>query len=70
MKKAAQDFEAIFLRQMIASMRQSSLAEGLLQSSSGNQFRDIADARLADDMAAKGGLGIADMLLAQWSKQP
>lgn len=64
--KAAQQFEAIFLRQMIGAMRSASLAEGITDSGATQQFRDMADARTADSMASKGSLGIADMLLAQF----
>ncbi|WP_375196305.1 rod-binding protein [Sphingobium sp.] len=64
--KAAQQFEAIFLRQMMGAMRSASLAEGIDESSATDQFRDMADARTADSMATKGTLGIAEMLMHQF----
>jgi flagellar protein FlgJ len=68
--KAAQAFEAVFLRQMIGSMRQAHLAEDMLGSRATEQFRDMSDARLADAMAANGkGLGIAQMLLDRFDRQ-
>nr|AIA92928.1 CAZy families GH73 protein [uncultured Idiomarina sp.] len=66
LEKAAKQFEAIFLRQMIGAMRSASLAEGLTDSSATDQFRDMADARTADSMAEKGSLGIAELLLQQF----
>ena len=66
LKAVAEQFEAVFLRQMISSMRTASLGDGLLDSDASNQFRDMADARTADAMADKGALGIADMLLKQF----
>jgi flagellar protein FlgJ len=66
LKAVAQQFEAVFLRQMIASMRQASPGDGLFDSSASDQFRDMADARVADDMATKGGLGIAEMLIRHY----
>ncbi|MGC4250738.1 MAG: rod-binding protein [Sphingobium sp.] len=66
LEKAAKQFEAIFLRQMIGAMRSSSQGEGLLDSSATEQFRDMADARTADSMAEKGSLGIAELLLRQF----
>lgn len=66
---AAQAFEAVFLRQMIGSMRQANLGEDILGSSAGKQFRDMQDARMADSMAATHSLGIADMLVAQFDKK-
>ena len=66
LREAAQAFEAVFLRQMIGSMRQAKLGEDLLGSDASDQFRDMADARLADSMAEQGGFGIAEMLLNQF----
>ncbi|HUD93229.1 rod-binding protein [Sphingobium sp.] len=64
--KVAQQFEAVFLRQMIGAMRSASLAEGIGDSSATQQFRDMADARTADAMASKGAMGIAELLLKQF----
>ncbi|WP_150294818.1 rod-binding protein [Sphingobium estronivorans] len=66
LEKAAQQFEAIFLRQMMGAMRSASLAEGINDSSATDQFRDMADARTADSMANRGTLGIAEMLMHQF----
>lgn len=65
LKSAAQAFEAVFLRQMISSMRSASLGDGLTDSDASNQFRDMADANTADAMAKRGVLGIAGMLEKQ-----
>lgn len=65
LKSAAQAFEAVFLRQMIGSMRQAGPGDGMLDNDASNQFRDMADSKLADSMAQKGVLGIAEMLLKQ-----
>jgi flagellar protein FlgJ len=70
LKAVARQFEAVFLRQMISSMRTASLGDGLLDSSASDQFRDMSDARTADAMAEKGALGIADMLLKQFGEVP
>lgn len=66
LRQAAQAFEAVFLRQMIGSMRSASLGEDLLGNDAGDQFRDLADARMADDMAQQQSFGIADLLLKQF----
>ncbi len=65
LKSAAQAFEAVFLRQMIGSMRQAGPGDGMLDNDASNQFRDMSDAKMADSMAHKGVLGIADMLMKQ-----
>lgn len=71
LEQAAQAFEAIFVRNMIGAMRQSSLGDDLMGNSGGDQFRDMMDDRLADEMVeysgpGNKGLGIADLLIAQW----
>lgn len=65
-KTTAQQFEAIFLRQMIAAMRSPSLGEDLFGSEAATPFRDMSDARLADNMA--GQFGIARLLEKQLAK--
>ncbi len=71
LQAAAQAFEAVFLRQMIGSMRQASLGDELLGGDrAGEQFREMADARLADSMAEKGSFGIAEMLLKHFGVEP
>ena len=67
--KAAQAFEAVFVRQMIGSMRQASLSEDLFGSSGGEQFREMQDAKLADQMVSDGGFGVAEMLIRQFDRQ-
>jgi flagellar protein FlgJ len=68
LRQAAQAFEAIFLRQMIGSMRNAHLAEDVFGSSSSEQFRDMGDAQLADSMSRQGSFGIAEMLLSQFNR--
>ena len=66
LQQAAQAFEAIFLRDMIGAMRKASLGDDLMGNSGSTQFRDMMDDRLADEMVRNNGLGIADLLVAQW----
>ncbi len=70
LQAAAEKFEAIFLRQMLGAARAAKLADGLLDSASGDQFREMRDADLADRMASGGGLGIAASVVAQLSRGP
>ena len=66
LRSAAQAFEAVFLRQVIGSMRQARLAEDPFGSAATDQFRDMSDAQLADNISEQGSFGIAEMLLAQF----
>jgi flagellar protein FlgJ len=68
LRTAAQQFEAVFLRQMIGSMRQTHLADDPFGSQATEQFRDMSDANLADSMSHQGVFGIAQMLLAQFDR--
>ena len=66
MKAAAKAFEAVFVRQMIGSMRQAKLGEDILGGSATDTFTEMSDAKLADNMAENGSFGIAEMLLKQF----
>ncbi|QTD56499.1 rod-binding protein [Parasphingorhabdus cellanae] len=66
LKQAAQAFEAIFVRNMIGAMRSANLGEDLMGNNGSDQFRTMMDDRIADQMAEHDGLGIADILIAQW----
>ena len=68
LRQAAQAFEAVFIRQLIGSMRNARLAEDMFGSQATEQFRDMADSRLADTMSQQGTFGVADMLLAQFER--
>ena len=68
LRGAAQQFEAVFLRQMIGSMRQAHLADDMFGSQATEQFRDMSDANLADSMSHQGVFGIAQMLLGQFDR--
>lgn len=56
--KVSKQFEAIFVRKMLAAARQASLGEGLFDNSAVEQFRTMQDDKLADLVAEKG-LGLA-----------
>jgi flagellar protein FlgJ len=68
LRQAAQAFEAVFIRQLIGSMRNAKLADDMFGSQATEQFRDMADGRLADSMAQQGTFGIAELLTAQFDR--
>lgn len=65
LKAAAQRFEAVFLREMIATMRKGKLADDIFGSSATDNFREMADANTADAMSKLGGFGIAQLVEKQ-----
>lgn len=68
--KAAKDFEAIFVRQMLASARKAgdALGEDLFSNDAMQTFRDMQDSRLADTMAQTGTLGLAKQIEAHLAR--
>ena len=65
LRKAAEAFEAVILRQLMASMRQAKLGDDIFGSSATDNFREMADARTADSLAAMRQFGIADLVERQ-----
>ena len=67
LKAAAKQFEAVFTRQMLKSMRDAKLSkDDLFGSDATDQFREMQDANFADQMAGKGAIGIGDLLVKQF----
>ena len=65
LRKAAESFEAVILRQLLSSMRQAKLGDDIFGSSATDNFREMADAKTADSIASMRQFGIADMVEAQ-----
>ena len=64
LRKAAESFEAVILRQLLSSMRQAKLGDDIFGSSATDNFREMADAKTADSIASMRQFGIADMVEA------
>ncbi len=68
--KAARGFEAMFINMMYKQMRESML-EGLEDEEDGSEYfgadtlQGFSDIAFAQELAGKGGIGIADMLYSQ-----
>jgi flagellar protein FlgJ len=58
LNKAAAQFEALFINQMLKSARAAKLGDGLFDSEAINQFRDMQDAKLSETMAVHTPMGI------------
>jgi flagellar protein FlgJ len=65
-RKAAQDFEAIFINQLLKSMRDT-IEDNKLWGDGRDMklYRSLLDEQLASQMAKTGGIGLADILAAQ-----
>ena len=64
-EEVLQQFEALFLQQMLKSMRTASLGNGLFQSDQTEFYRDMYDQQIATDLAAKEVLGISQLINRQ-----
>ncbi|MCC6484755.1 MAG: rod-binding protein [Armatimonadetes bacterium] len=70
LKKACQDFEAIFLRFILQKMRDTVPKDGLIENSDAQQtYQQMLDAAMADQMSRSGSFGLAEMLYKQMSLQ-
>ena len=67
--EAAQQFEAIFLRQMLAAARNADFGGGDLFGGQGEEtFREMRDARFAEIAAGTGAMGMAASIEAQLAR--
>jgi flagellar protein FlgJ len=68
LKAAAKQFEAVFARQMLKSAHDAKLTDDdVFGSDATDQFREMQDSNLADQLAGKGALGVADLLIKQFA---
>lgn len=69
LREAAQQFEAILLRQMLASARSTDFGGNDLFGGDGEEtFREMRDARFAEVTAQSGQLGFASAIEKQLSR--
>ena len=65
LKSVASEFETVFLKMMLKSMRDASFGNPLLDSDSAKFYRDMHDDQLAMDLSKSGGIGLASTLVKQ-----
>ena len=64
--QACQDFEAMFLQQMLKEMRKTVPKDGIIpQSHEQDIFTAMFDEEVAKKMSNQGGVGLAEMLFEQ-----
>ncbi len=67
-KEAAKQFEALFMRELIKSMREATMKSGLLESSTEDMSTDLLDQQLSVSMSGLPG-GLSDVIAQQLLKQ-
>jgi flagellar protein FlgJ len=67
LRAVAKQFESLFTKMMLQSMRDASMGDPMFGSDQGDMYQDMADDQLAVQMSEGRGLGLADMLIRQLS---
>lgn len=69
LKKATQEFEALFMNKIFASMRDTIQDGGLVEKSMGEEvFTEMLDSEIAQQSSKGEGLGLGDMLFESLSQ--
>lgn len=69
LRPVAEQFEAIFLQQIMKEARKVSFDDGWLDGNQGDFFKDWHDSQLAQTLSTKGSLGLADSIVEQLAPQ-
>lgn len=69
LREAARQFEALFLQQMLKSMREASAGEGLMDNDQSRLFQGMYDQQLGIELSKDRGLGLAETLMRQLGGQ-
>ncbi|WP_044409858.1 rod-binding protein [Thiomicrospira microaerophila] len=69
LRPVAEQFEALFLEQILKNSRQVKFDEGWLDGGQADIYYDMYDKQLAQDLSSKGSLGLADMIVEQLSQK-
>jgi len=65
LKPAAQQFEALFVQQILKEARKVQLDDGYMDGGQSDFYKSWHDDQLAQSISAKGSLGIADQIVKQ-----
>ncbi|MDX9740386.1 MAG: rod-binding protein [Gammaproteobacteria bacterium] len=65
LREAARQFEALFIHSMLKNMRETGFGEGLFDNDQTRMYQGMFDQQIAGNMAAGGGIGLAEVLVRQ-----
>ena len=68
LREVAEQFEAIFINQILKQSRETKLAEDLLGSSATTTYKQLLDRETSENIAKHVNVGIADALVRQFSR--
>lgn len=67
LKAVAKQFEALFLNNILKSMRSGKLSDGILDSQQSDSYNEMYDQQLAVHLSGDPGVGLADLIVKQLS---
>ena len=67
LQAAAEQFEALFIHQLLKQARSAKLAEDILGSEAADTYTEMLDQQRAKQLSAQMDLGIAEALVKQFS---
>lgn len=68
LRETARQFESLFTRMLLKSMREASLGEGLGESEQTQFYQDMYDQQLAVELSRGDGIGLAQKLVEQLTR--
>ncbi len=68
LRQLANQFESIFMNQLMKSMRETLPKDGMLSSFSVDMYEQMFDQEVAGEMSKGKGMGLADVLYTQLSR--
>jgi flagellar protein FlgJ len=69
LKEVAKQFESIFLNNVLKSMREAKLADGVMDSDQSKFYNEMYDQQLALHLSSSPGVGLADLIVKQLSPE-
>lgn len=63
--EVAQQFESLLMHQMLKTMRQANLSEGIMDSDQTKFYQDMYDQQISVHLAENGGMGLSDLIKSQ-----
>ncbi len=69
LKKACEQFEAVFAKQLLSEMRKGVQETSLGDQAGSDIYKDMMDQAIGDSMAHQGALGIGQMLYKEFAAQ-
>jgi flagellar protein FlgJ len=69
LEKVAEQFEAVFIKMMLSSMRDALPKEGLFDNNQMDTYTEMMDQQMSVKLAEQGGIGLAEVISRQLKMQ-